>query len=458
MEHTGPVLSSLGAPLIVSPKEMVQEHGKSEEKSEVPLCSDDTRPKRTSSSSDRLGCSRAQNITDLSHPSRENTSKAAAVSLCMEDEMKKPDIKIITVRRKTVSGHVQNVSETHPIIYNHHINNLVDFQRNLITRPCYFSSSQRPMSKPFSPVGPRLKNKMNCATDFLRSRRLGLEDTMLKKSKTNQMSSFDNINVILHYLSVDGAKQRVEMAKDGNISKQKPVNNPENRRTSVQDGKPIPISPNSEKDEECSVELAVNGINPKIGMDHAPSHHERSHHASRFFGPNSTRTSSSPIPKPNSVRETHNWSYISISKPLSPPEDPPEPLQKKLSATTSPDLVKDMVASTPKMMLNMKSGILENRNGKSGSSVELNPIGTYLGCERSTEGFQGKTKMEGDGSVESANDIGQTHSPPKSELLEMISFKKESTEEHFQKYFTIPAQRSTTPVINIPTATVDSAE
>ncbi|XP_075688210.1 uncharacterized protein LOC142657045 isoform X2 [Rhinoderma darwinii] len=456
VEHTGPILSSLGAPFLVE-----QDSGTTAEKSDMTPYGDDSRPENTS-----FGCGSAQNITEHTFPSRENTQKAITVSLCIEDEMKKSDNKIISVRQKTIRGPFQNVSETHPIIYNNHINNLSDFQRKLITRPIYFLSSKRPMSNPFPPpgAGPVLPNKMDYTKDFLRNRQLGLHNAMLKKSKTKQRSSSDNMKIILHYLSADGSKQRVEMAKEGNVAKQKLVKNPANGKNMGQDGKSIHISsPTYEKDEEYGVGPVINGMNPMKVTDDDPSLHGRSHHVSRLYCPNSARSSSSPIPRPNSVREIHNWSYITISKPLSPLEGPLEPLQKKkLSSTVSPELEKDMVMPTSgmrSMMFTTKSVILENRNEKPGSfPIEVNPLGTYLGWERSTEGSQEESKMEGGATVKSTYERGQPRTTPELEFSEMTGSENDSNEEKVQKWFSIPVHPNTSPVINIPTAPTDSSE
>ncbi|KAM3915028.1 uncharacterized protein C1orf141 homolog [Leptodactylus fuscus] len=440
----GPVLSSLGAPFIVSPRDLVQDSSITE-KSEIPPY-DDTRPEQTPLLPITLGCSGAESTTDPSHPCRESTRKVCAASLCLEDEMRKSDIKIVTVKQKPISDHVQNVSETHPIIYNHPITNLSEFRRNLTTRSYYFSASQKPMGKPFSPTqaGPHPQNKMSHVAGY---RQLGLQ-----KSKTNKVSSSDNIKVILHYLSADGATQRVEMAKDG---KQKQVS-PGNKKNVVDDSKTIHISPTTEKkDEERGVGPVLNGMNPIIAVGHGPPLHGRSHQVSRLFCPNSTRSSSSAAPRPKSVKEMHSWSYISISKPLSPPEGPPEPLQKKKpSAPASPDLVEDTVMPTPRMMFTTKSMILENRNVKSGSQV--NP--TYLGCERSTDGPQEENKMEGGETVESMSNSGQTCVPPGVELLETTRSENGSNDEQVQKPFPVPERLNTTPVISIPTASIDSVE
>lgn len=315
------------------------------------------------------------------------------------------------------------------------------------------------MGKPISPEGPLLQNNMDSATDFLRSKQLRL----LKKSKSTNESSSDNNKVILHYLSADGTKQRVKIAKDGNVAKKKQVNSPGNRKNIVQDGKAIHISPaNEKKDEERGVGPVINGINPLIAMDHELSLHGRSYYASSLLCPNSARTSSSPIPRPSSVREIHTRSYITISKPLSPPEGSSEPLQKRLSATASPDLMKGtmrpMSGARP-MMFTAKSMILENRNGQPGSSpIEVNSIGKCLACERSTEASQEEDKMEGGGTVESTSVSGQTPTSSATELLEMTSSKNESNEEQVQNNFSSPVHLNTIPVISIPTATIDSVE
>ncbi|XP_073498766.1 uncharacterized protein C1orf141 homolog [Phyllobates terribilis] len=439
MVHTGPVLSSLGgASLIASPRDVVQESKATVEKSDVPVCVDDFRPEKTST--DTSGCSRAQDFTDHSPPSRVNTQNTAAISLCIEDEMKNPDNKVLTVRQKTISAHVQNVSETHPIIYNNHTNNLSDFQRNLIIR-----------SRTFSPAG---------ASPLLRNRQFGLQSAMLKKSKSSKVSSSDNTKVILYYLSADGTQQRVKMAKDGNVTKQKQVNSSETRKNFVQDRKSIHISPTIEqKDKERGVGPVINGMNPMASVDCGPSLHASSHHVPRLFYPSSTRTSSSQISRPSSVREIHNWSYVSISKPLSPPVILEEPLQKKTGGNASPDMVKDEVMPTSRVMFITKSVILENRNGKPGcSSDEIHSGGTYLECVRSSEGTTEETKMEGGGTREIKGEIGQIHPPPSIELLEITNSEKESSEEQVQKSPAIPVHLNTTPIISIPTATVDSAD
>ncbi|KAM4021822.1 uncharacterized protein C1orf141 homolog [Anomaloglossus baeobatrachus] len=448
MVHTGPVLSSLGgATLMVSPRDAVQE-SKAKEISDVPLCVDEIRPEKTSS--ETSGCSRAQDVTDHSHPSRVNTQKAAAISLCIEDEMKNPDNKILTVRQKTINARPQNLSETHPIIYNNHIYNLSDIQRNLIKRSSYVTSSQRQMGKTFSPTG---------ASPLLRNRHLGLPGGMPKTSKTNKVSSSDNAKVILYYLSGDGTKQRVKMAKDGNVTKQKQINSPETRKNFVQQSKSIYISPTIEpKDEERGVGPVINGMNPITDVDCGLSLHARSHHVSRLICPSSARTSNSQISRPSSVREMNNWSYISITKPLSPPEVPGEPLQKTLGST-SPETVKDVVLPTSRMMFITKSMILENRNGKSGfSSDEINPVGTYLGRARSTEGTTEENKMEGEGNRELNGETGQIHSPLASELPEITISDTDSNEEQEQKYCVIPVHLNATPIISIPTAPIDSGD
>ncbi|XP_056388780.1 uncharacterized protein LOC130283387 [Hyla sarda] len=449
-EYTGPVLSSLGAPFTLSPREMVQDSSRAAEKSEEPPSGDDP-------GAEALLPGTAQSATDHRHPSRENRQKADTVSLCLEDELKKSNAKIISVRQKTIRGHIQNVSETHPIIYHNHIASLSDFQRSLSTRPYYFLSSQRPMGKSCSPGGPLLQDNKD-STDPLKNRQLGLQAAMIKKKKANKKSSSDNMKVILHYLSADGTKQRVEMAKDGNVAKQKQVNSSANKKTFLQDGKTIQTSQSKEKDEEHGVGPVINGLNPMTAMVPVPSLHARSHQTQRLFCPSSARTSSSSIPRPNSVQETNNWSYISISKPLSPPEGPTEPLQNK---TSSPDLVKAMVMSTPEMRpttFTTKSIILENRTGRPGSSsVELNPMGTHLASERSIEGYQEETKMEGGGFVESTVEKDHIRSPS-TEMVEIINQEKESHEEQIQNTFPFPVQHNTIPVINIPTATTDSAE
>ncbi|XP_069594329.1 uncharacterized protein C1orf141 homolog [Ranitomeya imitator] len=438
MVHTGPVLSSLGgASLVASPRDVVQESNATEQ-SDLPVCADDFRPEKTSESA---RSSRAQDVTDHCPPSSLNAQKAAAISLCMEDEMENPDNKILSVRQKTISARVQIVSETHPIIYNNHINNLSDFRRNLILR-----------SKTFSPAG---------ASPLLRNRQLGLQGAMLKKSNLNKASSSDNTKVILYYLSADGTQKRVKMAKDGNVTKQKQVNSPETRKNRAQDQKSIHISPTIEKqDEELGVGPVINGMNPMTVVDCGPSLHARSQHESRLFCPSSTRTFSSQISKPSSVREIHNWSYVSISKPLSPPEIPAEPLQKKtFGGNESPDMVKDEVMPTSGMMFFTKSVILEDRNGKPGSSSdEINPGGTYLGRVRSSEGTTEESKMEGNGTAELNGEIGQSHRHSATELQEITDSENESNEEQDRKSSAICVRLNSTPVISIPTATVDSAD
>nr|KAG8538155.1 hypothetical protein GDO81_023206 [Engystomops pustulosus] len=79
MGHSGPILSSLGAPFSGSPRDVLEDSGTTE-RPEVSACGADMRP---SPLPDTLGCIRAENMTE--HPPRGNIQKAAAVSLCLED-------------------------------------------------------------------------------------------------------------------------------------------------------------------------------------------------------------------------------------------------------------------------------------------------------------------------------------------------------------------------------------
>ncbi|XP_075040107.1 uncharacterized protein LOC142100001 [Mixophyes fleayi] len=420
---------------------------------------------------------RAKNITDHKNSSREkmcnrdNLQNTTKVSLSIEDEMKKSDVKIITVKQKTVGARVERVNgETHPDSYRIHdkfifFNTLSDLQRNLTTNSNFYSTCQGPAGNTRIGTGTSsiLQNNMGCNKHTIKTNKSILQTATLKRNNADKGLLSDK--VVIHFLSADGTKQKVDFAKHGNISKEEQIKS--NRKTYLQEAKPILQSlPTREmKDEPGHVGPIINGMNPKEAVDINPSTRSRSHQASRSFCPSSVRATSSRSLRLNSVGEMPKWSYISISKQLSSPDNELSILQSNNSDSITSDVTMDIVrpdlgtehdinCSVP---LKTRPVVLENRKERRGSvPAEVNALGTGFE-DQSTTGCSGEETETESGEILELGSV-RSSSPSVIELSGMKSAKNDSNEEQLKKASPTQVYVVTMPVISIPTAPIDTSE
>ncbi|XP_063795207.1 uncharacterized protein C1orf141 homolog isoform X2 [Pseudophryne corroboree] len=461
-ERTGPLCSVLRTPCshsrssLLSPIDQL-DHSMGTVNSHQPTRQDDIRADGTMTSNKSK---RGSDITDDKNPSREKIQKAAVVSLTIEEEMKKSDVRVITVAQKTEAEGPGRVSDTQPTMYNnYHHNKFVVFNTpSGLHRPAGNKRQQRG-------TGSMLPNNTDYIRHAIKTTPPILHTGSLKKNKANNVLLSDNAKVIIHFLSADGTKQKVDFATEGKVPKEEQLKNQGNGKTSLQELQPTlrAALTGDTMDAPRHVGLIINGMNPKTAADHEQSTHSSSPPASRSFCPSSPRAPSSQSLRLNSGGEIQKWSYISISKPLSLPDSQLSSLQSNNSALITGDIMEDKVRPTSGVVhrrcpgpLSTKPLALESRKGRQGSvPAEISSLGADFGGQ-TTMGSTGEETGKGGGEIVVALD--GIRSP--SAVTEPPNTKspKNGFGEQERKLSPTSAHLTAIPVISIPTAPIDISE
>ncbi|OCT84813.1 uncharacterized protein LOC108714213 [Xenopus laevis] len=244
------------------------------------------------------------------------------VPLSLEDAMKKTNVKIITAGQRNEEKHVQNASETHPVIYNisHGSTYLSkwtylhkDFQKD---RSYLSSCPNKEDNCDLKEVHPVLRNNLDYTRKLLENKQNVLQSTILKKKELSLADIKQNIK----FLTADGSTH-FEVAND----------KPEFLHGGLKiegyaEGSIVAMRPTSKtitkidmKENPNEVGPVINGVNPSKRADKEPSSNVRAQPASKPLTASGSKPTSFSL-RPKSVGEMHKWSYIAIAKPLTPPQ------------------------------------------------------------------------------------------------------------------------------------------
>lgn len=338
---------------------------------------------------------------------------------------------------------------------------LSDLQKHVPAKQIHFSSSQWPADsvRPTTGTGLVTQNHTNYAKDLMNNRQTKSPSSTLK-NKTVKRSLSANVKLNIKFLSADGTKQKAELLRE-----QKEPTDRHFRYREVkkiwQESKPSP-TPGLAWEERAQLGTVINGVNPKKTVDYDPGSHSRPQQASKSSGSSSARPS---MPRPTSVVEMQRWSYITISKPLSPPE-----LQQGSSEVGSlfPAVASHLVKDSPRSgrrrenspnTLSTRSLVLEARKGRQSSlPVEIHPQGVEIQTQQAEE-ITSSCPRRDNGTQQGDHFINSSRSSPLPGKPEMESPVHEFSRKQSKKSAIFTAHHHTPiPVISIPTAQTDTSE
>ncbi|XP_068095370.1 uncharacterized protein C1orf141 homolog [Hyperolius riggenbachi] len=404
------------------------------------------------------------------HRTRQNVTNTNLISLSIEDELKKPDVKVISIRDKTRGKtHPQPERSAKPFPY-HHENKFVllkalpSVQKIATAKRMHFPSSQSPLNRGRCRTGTKPVQQSHTEnTDNLINDRTMASSSLAVQNKTHKRSLSAHVKFRMQFLSADGTKQKVEVGKEEEFPTDKLIGVGDLRMAGLQEKKPRPKSvPVREmKAESLHVGPIINGVNPKnLDQETDPGSRSRAMLVSKPYGAISARE---PTSRPGSVAETPRWSYITISKPLSPPGNLFSSLQMVSLVSDPPlNLLRDTARpissrgrhNSPET-LTTRSIILENRQAKQSS----------VPAEKDTELTEVLAEKPGEGHGEDIEKVAGEMSPDNagtSWTFPVYGHPEGSvtaaSEELAQKSPQFTTHHVTIPVISIPTAQSDLSE
>ncbi|XP_030063304.1 uncharacterized protein C1orf141 homolog [Microcaecilia unicolor] len=281
------------------------------------------------------------------HPSDTTSEdKADLVSLSLEDEMKKSNVKILSIKNQRTNSPNLRVSETYPIIYNNQFScrflTNTWSSSNADPASCDNLSEKRGNSVTYRKANPFIQNRLEYARALLERRQKQSCNAYLKKNKKlTTVSSKQKISI--HILSANGTSEILRLTRDKpapklNISKSTlETKVPVNKQTF----KSVIIP--ERKHEPTDAGLVLNGVNPtihlqnEISSDNLKSLKSNSHCFSHcqpvtcsYFHTNS------------SLDKMVTWEYVSIAKSLSTPRYEKHILPRKEIALSDTKLISSL--------------------------------------------------------------------------------------------------------------------
>ncbi|XP_077306645.1 uncharacterized protein LOC143926616 isoform X2 [Lithobates pipiens] len=398
---------------------------------------------------------------------RQYNTNVDRVSLSIDDELIKSDVRVITPREKTHGAHIETATDTKPDTYQKDMfvffSTLSDFQKHVPAKQIHFSSSQWPADSVRPTTGTSLvtQNKTKYAKDLMNYRQTK-SPSSTSKNKTIKRSLSANVKLNIQFLSADGTKQKAELLRE-----EKEPTDRQSRYREVkkiwQESKPCP-KPGLAWEERAQLSqlgTVINGVNPKKTVDYDPGSHSRPQQASKSSGSSSARPF---MPRPNSLVEMQRWTYITISKPLSPPGDQQGSSEVgSLFPVVASNLVKDSPRSGRRRenspnTLSLRPLVLEARKVRQSSlPVEIRPRGVEIQTQQAEKTLSSSPRQ--DNTTQQGENI--INSPWSSPLLgkpEMKSPVHEFSSKQTKTSGISTAHHTTIPIISIPTAQTDTSE
>ncbi|XP_053326322.1 uncharacterized protein LOC128500975 [Spea bombifrons] len=345
------------------------------------------------------------------------------VSLSMEEEIKNPNVNILTARCRTPAKPVQIVSETVPVIFDR--NHKSDFNR---TRGRYPTGNPCPPEQPgdlWAPVGVKHfeQSSLNPVPSMLKNRQRTPPKASAEKKKKPSVLFSTNAKVNIHFLFADGTTQKPEH-KDGKAGAARNLRS----KYSTQEVQSSARSVITQEGVHAGdIGPLIIGVNPRKHSDGGPSPCPARPPPSRSTYPTASKPGSR---RPLGVGEAAKWSFVSISKPLTPPVPTPNTPSHGAAAASSPAVNKDRPASSRKVKF-----------GRFGSvSEDINPQPGVQGAEDGPDTEESSAKLTIRDSPRPAPDVTQ-HLDTEPDVSSDLS-----------------RPPSAFPVISIPTAPADASE
>ncbi|XP_075471987.1 uncharacterized protein LOC142503529 isoform X2 [Ascaphus truei] len=400
------------------------------------------------------------------------------VSLSIEDEMKKPQVKIITIRPQEITC-VQNVSETHPVLYysgqKHNIlNTWPGLQRDFITNKNYLPSFPNQTGNPWTlRASSALQRNLDYAKSFLNNKQTASHKAApTRNKKTTRLLSANEKIINIYFLSADGTKQMVELTKDSTAPTQRNLDPERPGKIPTQEGKPESKSISISQMKQGDVGPVITGVNPRNEINEETSlYTSNPFSASKSLYLSGTRAKTySQVQRPNSVGEMRKWNYILISKPLTPlgchlsssPRNSADPVTEVSKDTGRPAVHFNMTGP-----LTTRPVLCESQEGRRCAFMpaEANSQQTDLGAQNITE-----TQLHGK-EIRQENECCEgEHLSSVRETPHMSPIAKDSQEGPkspsivtgeevaIQLLSSVPTYSKVLPVISIPTAQTDVSE
>ncbi|XP_073447588.1 uncharacterized protein [Aquarana catesbeiana] len=408
------------------------------------------------------------NTMERTCDSRQYNTNVDRVSLSIDDELIKSDVKVITPREKTRGAHIETAVDTKPDTYQKEnmcvfFSTLSDLKKHVPAKQIHFSSSQWPADSVRPTTGTSLvtQNNTNYAKDLMNYRQTKSPSSTLK-NKTIKRSLSANAKLNIQFLSADGTKQKAELLREEKEPTDRQFRYREVKKI-CQESKPCP-RPDLAWEERAQLSqlgTVINGVNPKKTVDYDPGSHSRPQQASKSSGSSSARPS---VPRPNSVVEMQRWSYITISKPLSPPGHQQGSSEVgSLFPVVASHLVKDSPRSGRRRenspnTLSTRPLVLEARKVRQSSlPVEIHPQGVEIQTQQAEKTLSSSPRQD-NRTQQGDNFIDSPWSSPLLGKPEMKSPVHEFSSKQTKKSGISTAHHTTIPVISIPTAQIDTSE
>ncbi|XP_029473376.1 uncharacterized protein C1orf141 homolog isoform X2 [Rhinatrema bivittatum] len=307
------------------------------------------------------------------HPSDSaSKDKTDFISLSLEDEMKKSNVKIISIKPQRARSPYLRLSETYPIIDDNEFSHKNFTNMRLCSDEDSAFSESRSEKKPqsdrgkpvtFTRVNPVVQDSLNYTRALFESKQKQSYIANLRKSeKLKRISSKQKINI--HILSADGTSEILQLTR--NKSAPKPIISKSTlsgersvNKLSLKSGV---IS--GTKLEFADASLILNGMNPTIDLHPETT----SGRLTSTVKPKSPRFSHyrpatcSHFHTNSGLDEMVKWEYVSIAKPLTTPRYKKYLLSKKEISLSDSELVSQLSLQESSCQKAVPLGNLESTN------------------------------------------------------------------------------------------------
>ncbi|XP_078529554.1 uncharacterized protein C1orf141 homolog isoform X2 [Lissotriton helveticus] len=268
-----------------------------------------------------------RNVEPTESDSDDKKNKKEIVPLTIEDEMKKPNVRIFSIRPQGAKTTEAKPSETRPIVYNNQGHRFVTYKslsteaisnvdRSNFREKFRNQSAKSAIHVMLSPV---VQSNLKYATRLIDNKQKRLCASAIVKKETRRLWSA-KLKINVHILAADGTSEVIRVTKDSSESA------PKSSDTSFENA--LPINKVSSKairmlrpKQECSgVSPVINGVNPDAEL--CPiivSSRMRTPMNSSPHFPAGRPTASSHFHKISDADQAVKWNYISIAKQIKTP-------------------------------------------------------------------------------------------------------------------------------------------
>ncbi|XP_069498046.1 uncharacterized protein C1orf141 homolog [Ambystoma mexicanum] len=348
--------------------------------------------------------------------SEDKKDKKEIVSLSIEDEMKKPNVKVFNIGPQGERASNTKSSETYPILYKNQGHRFITYQpmssgdysgigRSNFQPKLKNKSGKSGMNMRSNPI---LQNNLKWATKVSENNtKLVSTSAPVKREMSKRLwSAKHKINI--HILAADGTSEVVHFRRDNHDSTHKSRHSFLENEMPVNKFSTTPMRLLRLMHESVGVGPVVNGRNPDAEIGHVSSSTTRS---AITFSPHASvgrPTTSSHSQKSSDVDQTVKWNYISITKPLKTPECETYTFTKNTSACNKEPNLANALSDHKSTQFFPDS--LEHTNltgvsamkglciGNSQKHNTLESIHSVVPCQQTmpTENISGDKKMEND--------------------------------------------------------------